>query len=252
MDPWYPFGQVFTEVPLWQVLGGSPLEKLPPYCGTSSRWTPTCPPPLWRTCAMLLINSFSSLTNAWKNLGASSYATSVGPSRTFGGARYQICGYDGRQSAGPSTWSATLPPAYGRCASGSRRKCSWRPRRSLGRSRGTGTLYAKRLVNLPAFERLVWAHIPRGVPNQWKSIQDHVLQALKDAVKHTVADDKAPRSNSVTAALIAKQPEPVQGLLVHAYRAILRGAEVLESWHEAIIWLMPKGRPQETWMRTGS
>ena len=29
--------------------------------------------------------------------------------------------------------------------------------------------------------------------------------------------------------------------MVHAYRAILRGAEVPESWHEAIIWLMPKG-----------
>ena len=28
---------------------------------------------------------------------------------------------------------------------------------------------------------------------------------------------------------------------MHAYRAILRGADVPESWHEAIIWLMPKG-----------
>ena len=67
-------------------------------------------------------------------------------------------------------------------------------------------LYAKRPVNLPA-----------------------------------VADDKAPGSNRVTAALIAELPEPVQGLLVHAYRAILRDADVPESWHEAIIWLMPKG-----------
>ena len=56
-----------------------------------------------------------------------------------------------------------------------------------------------------------------------------------------MADDKAPGSNRVTAALIAELPEPVQGLLVHAYRAILRGADVPESWHEAIIWLMPKG-----------
>ena len=31
------------------------------------------------------------------------------------------------------------------------------------------------------------------------------------------------------------------GLLIHAYQAILRGAEVPESWHEAIIWLVPKG-----------
>ena len=56
-----------------------------------------------------------------------------------------------------------------------------------------------------------------------------------------MADDKAPGSNRVTAALIAELPEPVQGLLVHAYRAIPRGADVPESWHEAIIWLMPKG-----------
>ena len=28
---------------------------------------------------------------------------------------------------------------------------------------------------------------------------------------------------------------------MHAYRAILRGADGPESWHEAIIWLMPKG-----------
>ena len=33
----------------------------------------------------------------------------------------------------------------------------------------------------------------------------------------------------------------MQGLLVHAYRAILRGADVPKTWHEAIIWLMPKG-----------
>ena len=96
-------------------------------------------------------------------------------------------------------------------------------------------------MNLPAFERLVRAHIPRGVPEEWRSVQDYTLQDLKDAVRQVVADDKAPGSNRVTAALIAELPEPVQGLLVHAYRAILRGADVPESWHEAIIWLMPKG-----------
>ena len=29
--------------------------------------------------------------------------------------------------------------------------------------------------------------------------------------------------------------------MVHAHGAILRGAEIPESWHEAIIRLMPKG-----------
>ena len=101
-------------------------------------------------------------------------------------------------------------------------------------------LYAKRPV-MPAFERLVRAHIPRGVPEKWRSVQDYTLRDLKDAVRQAVADDKALGSNRVTAALIAELPEPLQGLLVHAYRAILRGADVPESWHEAIIWLMPKG-----------
>ena len=97
-------------------------------------------------------------------------------------------------------------------------------------------LYAKWPVNLPAFERLVRAHIPRGVPEERRLVQDYTLQGLKDAVKQAAADDKAPGSNRVTAALIAELREPVQGLLVHAYRAIQRGAEVPESWHEAIIW----------------
>ena len=94
---------------------------------------------------------------------------------------------------------------------------------------------------MPAFERLVWAHIPKGVPEELRSVQDYTLQDLKDAVRQAVADDKAPGYNQVTAALIAELPEPVQGLLVHAYRAIVRGADVPESWQEAIIWLMPKG-----------
>ena len=102
-------------------------------------------------------------------------------------------------------------------------------------------LYAKRPVNLPAFERLVRAHIRGGVPEEWRSVQDYTLQDLKDAVRQAVADDKAPGYNRVTAALIAELPEPVQGILMHAYRAILQGADVPESWHEAIIWLMPKG-----------
>ena len=102
-------------------------------------------------------------------------------------------------------------------------------------------LYAKRPENLPAFERLVRAHIPRGVSDEWKSVQDYTLQDLRNAVKQAVAEDKAPQSNRVKAALIAELPEPVQGLLVHAYRPILRGAKVPESWHETTIWLMPKG-----------
>ena len=95
-------------------------------------------------------------------------------------------------------------------------------------------------VNVPAFERLVRAHIPRECQKEWRSVQDY-MQDLKNAVKQAVADDKAPGSNRVTSALKAELLEPVQGLRVETYRAILRGAEVPESWHEAIIWLKPKG-----------
>ena len=65
-------------------------------------------------------------------------------------------------------------------------------------------LYAKLPVNLPAFERLVRAHIPRGVPEEWRSVQDYTLHELKDAVRQAVADNKAPGSNRVTAALRAE------------------------------------------------
>ena len=58
-------------------------------------------------------------------------------------------------------------------------------------------------------------------------------------MKQAVADDKAPGSNRVTGALITERPETVQSLLADAYRTILRGAEVPESWHEAMIPLMP-------------
>ena len=57
------------------------------------------------------------------------------------------------------------------------------------------TLYAKRLVNLPAFERLVKAHIHSGGPEEWRSVLDYTLQHFHDAVKHAVTDGKAPRSN---------------------------------------------------------
>ena len=44
-------------------------------------------------------------------------------------------------------------------------------------------LYAKRPANLRAFERLVRAHIPQGVPDEWRLVKDYTLQDLKDAVK---------------------------------------------------------------------
>ena len=50
-------------------------------------------------------------------------------------------------------------------------------------------LYAKRPVNLPAFERLVRAHIPKGVPEEWRSVQDYTLQDLRFGIGFTNSSD---------------------------------------------------------------
>ena len=62
----------------------------------------------------------------------------------------------------------------------------------------------------------------------------------KHIVKQAVVDGKAPRKMEGSAGLIAELPEPMQGFLLHAYRAVLRVAKVPESWHDAM-WRMPKG-----------
>ena len=68
-----------------------------------------------------------------------------------------------------------------------------------------------------AFERVIRAHIPRAVPDEWRSVQDYTLQDVGDAVKQAIEDGKAPGSNRLTATLIAELPERVQWLPVHAY-----------------------------------
>ena len=222
--------------------GSTPRKPLPCY-GTSDRWTPTCPPPRWRTCACI--------------------GPAAPPARVSRGGAGDVLSSNRRRSI-KDYWRGNVPGLQLRWTAirGAINVANYAPSGLWSvRVRETEkvlmeasdvigevqryweALYAKRPVNLPAFERLVRAHIPRGVSEEWRSVQDHTLQDLKDAVEQAVADDKAPGSDRVTAALIAGLPQLVQGLLVHAYRAILRGANVPESWHEAIIWLMPKGTP---------
>ena len=171
-------------------------------------------------------------------------ATGAGPSRTIGAAKCRIYSSAAQRSAisgAINMVSYALSGLWSLCVREAE-KVLMEVSEVIGEvHRYWEARYAKRSVNLPAFERLVRAHIPRGVPDEWRSVQDYTLQDLKDAVKQSAADNKAPGSNSVTAALIAELPERVQGLLLPAYRAILRGAEVAAWWHEAIIWLMPKG-----------
>ena len=49
-------------------------------------------------------------------------------------------------------------------------------------------MYAKRPVNLPAVEGLVRGQIPRGVHEEWRSVQDYTLQDLKDTAKQALVE----------------------------------------------------------------
>ena len=64
------------------------------------------------------------------------------------------------------------------------------------------------------------------------------MQDLQSALDK--ADGKAPGPNHVEARFIKALPAPIQWLLVHCYRAILRGARPPMHWRDAHIWLSPK------------
>ena len=64
------------------------------------------------------------------------------------------------------------------------------------------------------------------------------MQDLQSALDKV--DGKAPGPNHVEARFIKALPAPIQWLLVHSYRAILRGAPPPMHWRDAHIWLSPK------------
>ena len=64
------------------------------------------------------------------------------------------------------------------------------------------------------------------------------MQDLKSALDKV--HGKAPGPIHVEARFIKALPAPVQWLLVHSYRAILRGAPPPMHWRDAHIWLSPK------------
>ena len=63
------------------------------------------------------------------------------------------------------------------------------------------------------------------------------MQDLRSALDK--ANGKAPGCNHVEARFIKALPAPVQWLLVHSYRGILRGAPPPMHWRDAHIWLSP-------------
>ena len=99
-------------------------------------------------------------------------------------------------------------------------------------------LYDKRPVDLLGFQAVLSRHVPRVPEGAWAQVQQYSMQDLQSALGR--ADGKAPGPNRVEARFIKAVPAPVQWLLVHSYRAILRGAPPLMHWRDAHIWLSPK------------
>ena len=85
------------------------------------------------------------------------------------------------------------------------------------------------------------SRLPRVPKGACAQIQQYSLQDLWFTLDN--ADDKAPGPNHVEARFIKALRAPVRapgGLLVHSYRAILRGAGPPMHWRDAHIWFSPK------------
>ena len=93
-------------------------------------------------------------------------------------------------------------------------------------------------MDLPSFQLVFSRHVPRVSEGAWAQVQQYSMQDLQSALDK--ADSKAPGANHVEARLIKALPAPVQWLLVHSYRAILRGAPPPMHWRDAHIWPSPK------------
>ena len=99
-------------------------------------------------------------------------------------------------------------------------------------------LYDERPVDLPGFPAVLGRHVPRVPDGAGTQVQQYSMQDLQSALDR--ADGKTPGPNHVKARFIKALPAPVQRLLVHSYRAILRGAPPPMHWRDAHIWLSPK------------
>ena len=99
-------------------------------------------------------------------------------------------------------------------------------------------LYDKRPVDPPSFQAVLSRHVPRVPEGASAQVQQYSMQDLQSALDK--ADGKAPGLYHVEARFIKALPAPVQWLLVHSYRGILRGAPLPMHWRDANIWLSPK------------
>ena len=99
-------------------------------------------------------------------------------------------------------------------------------------------LYDKCPLDRPGFQAVLGRHLTRVPERAWAQFQQYSMQDLQSALEK--ADGKAPGPNHVEARFIKALPAPVQWVLVHSYRAILRGAPPPMHWRDAHIWLSPK------------
>ena len=99
-------------------------------------------------------------------------------------------------------------------------------------------MYDKRSVDLPGFQAVLSRHVPRLSDGAWTQFGLYSMQDLQSVLDK--ADGKAPGPNHMEARFIKALPAPVQWLLVHFYRAILRGAPPPMHWRDAHIWPSPK------------
>ena len=101
-------------------------------------------------------------------------------------------------------------------------------------------VYDKRTVDLSRFKAVLGHDVPRVPEGAWVQIQQYSMQDLRSALDKT--DGKAPGPKQLVTCFIKALPASVHRLLVHSYRAILRGAPPLMHWRDAHIGLSPKVR----------
>ena len=99
-------------------------------------------------------------------------------------------------------------------------------------------LYDKRPVDLPGFQAALGRHVPRVPEGAWAQVQQYSMQDL--GLLLDKADGKALGPNHMEARFIKALPAPIQWLLVHSYRAILRAAPASMHCRDAHIGLSPE------------
>ena len=101
-----------------------------------------------------------------------------------------------------------------------------------------GELYDKRPVDLPSLQAVLGRDMPRVPEEAWAQVQQYSMQDLRSALDK--AHGKDPGPNHVKARFIEALPAPVQGLLLHFYRATFLGAPPPMHWRDGHIWLSTK------------